>query len=293
MATLRATIDAFVASRELDKATLSRLAFWNDTLGSCELAAITPEDVDAALICLAERGRLRTQRNHLPVPSGKPLAGSSINRYISQLQSLYKYARRLRLLPRAHVPPTKGIEKSPEPPDPRRYLRPTEVERLLKVARVLDRTWGRLPALIVLAFHTGLRKGNLQELRWRDIDLERRTVTVLKTKNGRPLVSALSDRAVQELRALPHRNPEALVFAGKTGRPYNFRGVWEKVCVEAGLPGRNFHQLRHGCGSALATAGIGQAQIMAVMGHQTLHASARYMHQGIDDKRHVVDRVFG
>jgi integrase len=83
------------------------------------------------------------------------------------------------------------------------------------------------------------------------------------------------------------------VFEGKEGRPFGFRALLIKVCREAGLPGRNFHQLRHGCGSALAQAGIGQAQIMAIMGHKTLTASARYMHHSTNDKRQVVDKVFG
>ncbi|MFM8443657.1 MAG: hypothetical protein ACKN9W_10030, partial [Methylococcus sp.] len=126
MPTLRATIDGFTASRELDRATLARLAFWDAELGSLELNAITPEHVDSALVRLAERGRLRPLRNRPTTPSGKPLAGSTMNRYISQLQTVFKYARRLRLLPRAHVPPTKGIEKSPETADPKRYLRPEE-----------------------------------------------------------------------------------------------------------------------------------------------------------------------
>ncbi|WP_206171639.1 hypothetical protein [Thiorhodococcus mannitoliphagus] len=39
-------------------------------------------------------------------------------------------------------------------------------------------------------------------------------------------------------------------------------------------------------------AGVGQAQIMAHLGHQTLTASARYMHANVEDKRQVVDRVF-
>lgn len=293
MATLSTLVEAFIASREFDAATLSRLAFWAEQLGDKELADITPDDVDAALVRLAERGRLRPVRGQAATAAKRPLAGSTLNRYVSQLATLYKYARRLRLLHRTHVPPTKGIEKAPEPVDPDRYLRPEEVERLIKVARLLDRKWGKLCALIVLAFHTGLRKGNLQALRWADVDLERRTITVLKTKNGRPQVSALSERAVAELSRLPGRDPEALVFAGRTGeRPYNFRALWQKVCEEAGLPGRNFHQLRHGCGSALAAAGVGQAQIMAHLGHRTLSASARYMHQNVEDKRQVVDRVF-
>jgi len=44
--------------------------------------------------------------------------------------------------------------------------------------------------------------------------------------------------------------------------------------------------------AALANAGAGQAQVMAVLGHRTLTASARYMHSNVEDKRAVVDRVF-
>lgn len=86
MSTLRSTIDAYVASREVDRTTLSRLAFWNDELGALELAAITPEEVDQALVRLAERGRLRPLRNRPSVP-GKPIAGSTLNGHISQFQN--------------------------------------------------------------------------------------------------------------------------------------------------------------------------------------------------------------
>lgn len=293
MPTLIATIDALVASRELDVATLGRLAFWVEALGDKELAEITPDDVDAALVRLAERGCMRPRRGKDTQTAGRPLKGSTLNRYISQLQTVFKYARRLRLLPRAHVPPTRGLEKSPEHPDPKRYLRPEEVERLIKVARLLDRRWGRMVALILLAFHSGLRVGNIMQLRWMDVDLAQRTVSVHRTKNGRPMVSALSERAAAELAKLPGQIPDALVFEGRGGRPFGFRALWAKVCCEAGLSGRNFHQLRHGCGSALAAAGVGQAQIMAVMGHRTLTASARYMHANIEDKRAVVSKAFG
>lgn len=293
MSTLKDVTEAFVAAREYDRATLSRLRFWVDQFGDRELADITPDEVDAAVVRLAERGRLQPVRNGTTTKAGKPLTGATLNRYISQLQSIYKYARRLRLLPRAHVPPTHGIEKSPEPPDPNRYLRPEEVERLIKVARVVDRHWKKLPTLILVAFHTGMRVGNLLDLRWQDVDLAARTITVMKTKNGQPQVAALSERAVRELERLPGTHPLAeRVFGNSRGQRFHFRNIWARVCTEAGLPGRHFHELRHGCGTALAMAGVNQAQIMAVMGHKTLTASARYIHANTADKRAVIDRVF-
>jgi integrase len=294
MATLKSTVEALIASREWDRATLARLAFWTGEFGHVELVEISPDDVDAALVRLAERGRLRPARGRTTVPAGRPLAGSTVNRYITTLGGIYRFARKLRLLPRAHVPPTRGLEKAAEPVDPNRYLRPEEVERLLAVARVVDRKWKRLPALIRLAFDSGLRVGNLQTLRWRDVDLVARTAAVAKTKNGQPHVAALSVRAVAELEALAgSRPPDELVFGNARGRPHAFRRLWARVCTVAGLPGRNFHQLRHGCGSALAAAGVGQAQIMQHLGHRTLAASARYMHANTEDKRRVVDAVFG
>jgi len=294
MTTLSALIDAFVASHHVDAAAMCRLEFWNHAIGAKTLTEITEEDVDSALISLAERGRLVPRRGQASEKAGKPLSGATLNRFVSQLAGLFRYAKRLRLLPRAFVPPSSGVEKSPEPVDPDKYLRPEEIERLLKVARVLDQRWGKLCALILLAFHTGLRRGNLMAIRWKDLDLDRRTLTVLKTKNGRPQVSALSERAVAELAKLPQPHPDALVFCSRRGDdcPYNFRKLWARVCDESGLSGRVFHELRHGCGSALAAQGVNQATIMAIMGHQTLTASARYMHHSTDDKRQVVDRVF-
>lgn len=105
MATLDRTIGAFLAAREYDRATMARLRFWSEQFGYRELGDITADEVDAAVNRLAERGRLQPIRNGATTKAGRPLSGATLNRYISQLQSLFKCARRLRLLPRAHIPP--------------------------------------------------------------------------------------------------------------------------------------------------------------------------------------------
>ena len=144
MALFKVVVEAYVASRELDQASLSRLVWWIDVLGEKELTAISEADIDAAMVKLAERGRLRAGRGMTTKAIGKPLAGSTINRYLTQAGSIYKHAKRLKLVPRAFVAPTRGIERTLERPDPERYLRPEEVERLLAVARVMDRRWGKM-----------------------------------------------------------------------------------------------------------------------------------------------------
>jgi integrase len=293
MQNLKTVVDALVASREFDTGALGRFAWWVSLYGDKPLNEISADDVDAGLLALAERGKMRPVRNAPPVATGKPLSGSTINRFITSLGSVYAFARRNRLLPRSFVAPTRGCERSPERVDPDRYLRPDEVEKLVKIARALDTRWRRMPALILFQFITGIRIGDTMELRWRDVDLAAGTATIWKTKNGDPHVAALTDRVILELARLPGRHPDAWVFANNAGtKPYDHKRLWQKITAVAGLEGRGIHQLRHGCGSALANAGVGQAQIMAVMGHKTLTASARYMHSNVADRKAVVSRVF-
>lgn len=293
MQSLKSVMDAYVASREFDRATLGRLRWWAAELGTHPFTTLSPDDVDAALVRLAQRGKLRPVRGAPAAPTGQPLGGSTLNRYLSTLAGVYAFARRTRLTPRHFTPPTRGIEKAPERVDPERYLRPGDVERLIKVARAFDRRWGRMAALIVFQFHTGLRIGNTLALRWRDVDLAAGTATVLRTKNGDPHVAALTARCIEELARLPNRHPDAWVFANNAGtKPFDPRRLWTRITSIAGLEGRGIHQLRHGCGAALAMAGVNQAQIMSVMGHKTLVASARYIHSNVADRRAVVARVF-
>ena len=294
MTTFQDVSEAWIVSREHCTGSLGRIQFCVYQFGSTPITDITEDDVDRALEALVARGKVKPGRNGQPAtPTGEPLAGSTVNRFISTLAGIFKYARRVRALPRSHTPPTRGIEKAPEPVDPDKYFRPEEVENLIKVARVLDQKWRKLPALIVFGFHTGLRVGNLLDLKWHDIDLEARTATVAVTKNGRPHIAPLTDRCMEELSRLRRGHPNELAFASyRNNGPFNYRTLWGKVCKEAGYEGRTFHWLRHGCGSALATAGVSQAQIMQVMGHRTLVASARYMHSNVNDRQAVIGRVF-
>ena len=292
MPTLAQTIDGLIASRNPDAGTRSRLAYWRDALGERELVEITIDDVDAALVALATRGRLRPSSKGT-TPTGKPLKGSTINRYLAELSGVYVAARRLRLLPRNHQPPSRGLERHPEPPDANRYLTPEQVERLIAVCPLVDPHWGKLEALVRLLATTGLRIGNALALRWQDVDLERRTVTVARTKNGQPHTATLPQKTAEALARLPGGFPGALVFGGPEGRPYSPRRLWRRAAETAGLPRATPHWLRHSFGYRLAQAGASQTLIMHSLGHRSLSAAARYTHASVEDRRLLVDRVFG
>jgi integrase len=269
----------------------NRLLFWANQFGQTPLDQITPDMVDDALVALSQRGKLQPIRNKGSVGLSKPLSSATIARYFSELASCFKYAKKQKLVPRTWVPPTRGADLPEQDEADTRYFDSAQVANLVKIARLLDIHWGRMTALIEVAFCTGLRSGNLKDLDWAQVDLNAAVVTVARTKNGDPILAPLSTSARAELEKIPGK--QGLVFAGRQGNAYHWRKLWDKVTSEAGFAGYNFHLLRHSCGSAMAKAGVSQANIMSIMGHRSLQASRRYMHLNVAGKQDVVARVFG
>ena len=129
MTTFREVTEAWIASKEHCAGSLGRIQFWVDQFGYLPITEVGEDDVDRALEALVARGKLKPGRNGQPAtPTDEPLAGSTVNRFISTLAGIFKYARRVRALSRSHTPPTRGIEKAPEPVDPDKYFRPEERE---------------------------------------------------------------------------------------------------------------------------------------------------------------------
>jgi integrase len=269
----------------------NRLLFWVNQFGQTPLDQITPDMVDDGLVALSQRGKLQPIRNKCSVGLSKPLSSATIARYFSELASCFKYAKKQKLITRTWLPPTRGADLPEQDEPDSRYFDSYQVENLVKVARMLDQRWGRMPALIELAFCTGLRSGNLKALHWSDVDLEAGVVTVERTKNGDPVIAPLSSAAKEELEKLPAK--VGLVFPNRKGQAFHWRKIWDQVTAEAGFAGYHFHLLRHSCGSAMAKAGVSQANIMSIMGHRSLAASRRYMHLNVAGKQDVVSRVFG
>jgi integrase len=94
-----------------------------------------------------------------------------------------------------------------------RYLSREEYDRLLTAARTID-TSPYLEEKIILAIHTGLRRGSLFNLRWDQIDFANRVVRIPRTKSGRPLSLPMNATTISTL--------QTLHAAGDLKSPYVF-----------------------------------------------------------------------
>jgi len=294
--------DALMASYiGRDEAIVSRLRYWRDRdrFGDRPAHEISIDDVEDALADLAAHGQRRVYMGRDPdgarrfKPSGKPMAETTLNRYLTTLGSLYKWARKRRLLPRGFVSPTRGVERNPENNARIRYLTDEERERLLAVCRVSS--WSRLYMLVLMAITTGARQGELLALRWSDVDLERAVAYIATSKNDEPRVLPLTETVRIEMQRIKRREPDALVFASprRPAQAMNPAAAWRRAVAAARIPNFRFHDLRHTCASYLAQQGASLLEIADVLGHKQLQMVRRYSHLSTASKTRLIDRVLG
>ena len=138
----------------------------------------------------------------------------------------------------------------------------------------------RRAAWLVLLF-TGFRMRNVRELRWQDIDLDERVLTIPRLKNGQKRTFPLSDMAVDVFRLTP-RTHDSIVFEGRHyGKPISNLRQIDKDGNDVDNGGvLRPHDTRHLFSSAAAKAGLSDPMINWMRGDVTIMrgAAGRYMH---------------
>ncbi|WP_299396021.1 site-specific integrase [uncultured Desulfovibrio sp.] len=192
-----------------------------------------------------------------------------------------------------------------------RFLTPEEARMLLEELRRRSHTvW--LMALISL--HCGLRFSEIAGLRRMDVQLERGTLHVAESKNGRARHAQLTTAVSEALREALPRNAEDLLFPARHGgRMTQVSDTFARAVDALGLndsgedilsDGRKvrrkikdrrqkivFHSLRHTYASWLALAGEGQAMIAEMLGHSSLEMSRRYTHLMSEARQATAERI--
>lgn len=162
-----------------------------------------------------------------------------------------------------------------------------------------------------------MRRGEIQSLRWRQVDFLNRALTVghTKTEAGSGRGIPLNERALMTLQSwagnFPDRTPEHFVFpwehyglAGNDCKPYartmdpnvgsgDVKTAWEAAKAEAKVECR-FHDLRHTACTRLLERGAPLSVVAAIMGWSastTAKMAKRYGHIGSDTQRAALDAL--
>jgi integrase len=170
-------------------------------------------------------------------------------------------------------------------------------ERGYKEWAVHDTYTDYVAPLVLLAVNTGLRRGELLQLRWRDVDLQRRILTVrgegAKTRQTRYV--PLNTEAALVMKTWRPTVVEAdwCVFGSSAGATplVTVKKAWRGILAEAKVTSFRFHDLRHTFASKLVMAGVDLNTVRELLGHKSLAMTLRYAHLAPEHKAAAVEAL--
>ena len=159
------------------------------------------------------------------------------------------------------------------------HLEPDQLKRYLdEVDREPDEITRNA---LLLVLNTGIRKGELCKLEWRDVDLDRRFLELRDPKGGPSQKIPLNDSAVEILAFHPRRDDSPYVFYGRGGRRRRCFELAKRIRDRAGLPKsfRPLHGLRHAYASMMASSGkVDLYTLQRLLTHKSPTMTQRYAH---------------
>lgn len=245
-----------------------------------EFGPLAVEDVTAQ--------RIEAWRAGLGAGRDRPLSNRTRNKSLTILGGIMERARRLYSLPSN---PVRDIEKLRERYDATRFdfYSPEEVWALVRSAGS-----ERDGALFLTAAFTGLRRGELIALRWRDVDFERSAVRVAGSyahgklttpKSGHGRVVPMVPEVAEVLARLGQRresiDDDELVFPGEFGQYLDgsaLRRRFVGACARADLRPIRFHDLRHTFGTLAVRGAESIVELQNWLGHAEVRTTMRYTH---------------
>ncbi len=263
-----------------------QIDWWIKKLGNYSLADITPAAI----------AKCRDELLVTPVGKNnkKPRAPATVVRYLAGLSQAFNVAvNEWQWMPES---PMAKVSKPKVNNERLRHLSADELSRLLEAAKLSANEY--LHTILILALSTGMRHGEIMELRWSDVlfedDDQIGLILLQKTKNGDrrgvPLVKNAFD-ALKTLRTTHAKansgriDNAALLFPSdeeptkeKPTRPVDIRKAWETTLKRADVKDFHFHDLRHTAASYLAMEGATAPEIAEILGHKSLQMVKRYSH---------------
>ncbi len=212
----------------------------------------------------------------------KTVSGAGVNRELDLLKAMYNKA-----ILWGFVRMENPVSKVSSYPEFQRenILSDREAERLIAASN------DALRPVVVIALNTGMRKSEILELTWKDVDFKRRFIRVVRPKNNRQRKIPMNSTVREELKKLCGNGTE-YVFTQlrSTAKLQCIVTAFKTACRNAGIKGLWFHDLRHTFATNLVMNGVDLVTVKEILGHSDISMTVRYSHPS--DKRKM-DAVEG
>lgn len=208
---------------------------------------------------------------------------ATVNRYLACLRSMLNKAVEWAHLQKT---PMGSIKLFKEDNMQLRFLAKEEIERLLHACPPYIRS------IVLFALNTGMRKKEILNLRWSNIDFENILIHVEKTKSKKPRIIPMNIIVKRLLVNIREHTSSEYIFCDKNGKKIkNIRRSFEKVLEEADIEECVFHTLRHTFSSHFIMSGGDIKTLQEILGHYSVNMTMRYSHLSQSHKAKAMEAL--
>ncbi len=213
---------------------------------------------------------------------------ATCNRYIANIQSSFTKAAEWNFITEEKLKEVRKVRKLKGEIKRLRFLSQDEIQKLLA------NCGPHLYPIVFTALNTGMRKSEILNLQWDNVDLTHELILLEKTKNGErreiPINKALKS-LFQKLFINRRLDTDYVFVNPKTAKPFtkDLKRSFQTACKKAGIRDFRFHDLRHTFASQLVMQGVNLKTVQELLGHKDLKMTLRYSHLSQAYKKDAVN----
>ncbi|MGR3219492.1 MAG: tyrosine-type recombinase/integrase [Candidatus Anammoxibacter sp.] len=210
---------------------------------------------------------------------------ATVNRMLAVLKHMFVKAVDWNMVEEDVLKRIKKVKLLPENNKRLRFLSKEECQELISFC------CQHLKPIVITALNTGMRRSEILNLKWSQVDLKHGFVLLEDTKNGEPRQIPINTTLRESFLSLTRHIDDSYVFRDqKTNKPYqSVKKSFATACKRAKIQSFRFHDMRHTFASQLVMAGVSLAVVKELLGHKTLTMTLRYSHLAPGQKVNAVN----
>lgn len=212
----------------------------------------------------------------------KETSPSTANRNFSVIRSIFNKAIAWDMFQGPN--PCNKVSRKKENPARMRFLTKDEIKLLL------DKAPSNIKAILACALMTGMRRGEILNLTWNDVDLKNGIIYIRDSKSGKPREIPMIPQLIEVFKGL--RRCKGKIFKIKIEC---LRKRYNKLLDMLGIKDFCFHTLRHSFASQFVMNGGDLTILKSILGHSTMDLTLRYAHLAPDHIKkeiQVINSIF-
>lgn len=219
-------------------------------------------------------------------------ANATVNRYLEALSKLFNVAISNNI---AKENPMKQVKKLKTKNFKIRFLSKDEEVRLFEKIEAEEK-YHYLKPIILCSLLTGMRRGEILNLKWSNIDFYTQHIELLETKSGKarkiPISKKLMSELIQIKEDTEYLKSEYVFTNPATGNKYfDIKKGFNKVLEKAEIKDFRFHDLRHTAATRMTEVGIDLAVVQEILGHSDIKTTMRYAHPVPERKLKAIEAL--